>query len=364
MISRTEMSSFQLTFFLIHAQIGVGVISLPYDIFLKAKTDAWISVLLTGMIVQIIIFLYGILIRRFPELTLYDICVFLFGKIFGKMLILLLVISYISAATIIIAKFAYLLKIWMMPMTPRWILIAILCLTAIFIMKENIQVIARFIVLMSVVFIGFIVACFYAFVYADITFILPVGSSGPSAITKGILPSIFSFQGFEILLIIHPFVKATPKSIVKSASISNIFITLFYTMLVTATLLFFSADELKIVPEPVLYLMKAFSSRVIERPDLLFTSMWIVLVTTTLIITIYTISLGALTAMNSTNIRNYVILLTLICFILSLSFTGAYQLNFVSKLHNYIISPILYGIPILLLLTSLILRKSKEVHHK
>src|SRR5699024_12649219 len=48
MISKTEISSFQLIFLLIHGQNGVGVITLPYDIFVKAKSDAWISVLITG----------------------------------------------------------------------------------------------------------------------------------------------------------------------------------------------------------------------------------------------------------------------------------------------------------------------------
>lgn len=355
MMNKTEISTFQLIFILIHAQIGVGIISLPYDIFIKANGDAWISVLLTGILIQLMILIYGSLIRRFPHHNLFEISIILFGKWLGKLFIILYIISYISAGALMLAKFSYLLKTWMMPFTPKWILLLLMCFIVIFIVKENIQIIARFSVLSSVVFIGFLVAALYSLFHANITFILPVGASGINAITKGIPPSLFSFQGIEILLLVYPFVKATSGSIIKAASIANLFITLFYTLLVVATILFFSAEELKIVPEPVLYLMKAFSSRLIERPDLLFTAMWIVLVATTFIITIYATTLGTLVVMNSDKLKFYSILLTFICFFLALSFKGVYDVNFVLNIHNSIAVPIFYGTPLLFLMTSIVL---------
>ena len=361
MISKTEISSFQLVFLLIHAQIGVGVITLPYDIFVKAGSDAWISVLITGIIVQIFIFIYGYLLRRFPDYSLFDICIHVLGKFVGRIFILLLILSYLSVTTLIMARFSYFLKTWMMPMTPKWILLSIISFTVIFIVIDNIQVIGRFSFLMSIVFIGFFVVSLYALKYINITHILPIGSSGTTSITKGIAPALFSFQGFELLLILHPFVKATPRNIIKATSIANVFITLFYTMLMLITLLYFSSDELKIVPEPVLYLMKAFSSRIIERPDLLFTSMWIVLVVTTLTITVYTGTLGILTMIQSANLRNYTILFTFLSLLLSLSLYDKHIIDVVSKIHNYTVTPILFFMPVILLLIAMIFRKKKEV---
>lgn len=361
MISRTEISSFQLIFLLIHGQIGVGVITLPYDIFVKAKSDAWISVLITGIIVQIFILIYGCLLRRFPDYSLFDICIHLLGKFVGRIFILLFVLSYLSVVTITMSKFSYFIKTWMMPMTPKWILLSILCFIVIFIVIENIQIIARFSFLMSIVFIGFFVVSLYTLQYINITHILPIGSSGITSITKGVAPALFSFQGFEFLLIIHPFIKATPRNIIKATTIANIFTTLFYTMLVIITLLYFSADELKIVPEPVLYLMKSFTSRIIERPDLLFTSMWIVLVVTTLIITVYGGTLGILTTMHSTNLRNYTILFTFVSLLLSLSLYDKYLIDVVSKIYNYTATSILLFMPVFLLLIAIIFRKKKEV---
>src|SRR5699024_2357724 len=128
-------------------------------------------------------------------------------------------------------------------------------------------------------------------------------------------------------------------------------------MLMLITLLYFSENELKIVPEPVLYLMKAFSSRMIERPDLLFTSMWIVLAVTTLIITVYSGTLGIMTVMHSSNLRNYTILFTLLSFLLSLSLYDKHIINVVSKIHNYTSTPVLFFMPVILLLIAIIFRK-------
>src|SRR5699024_12143157 len=107
--------------------------------------------------------------------------------------------------------------------------------------------------------------------------------------------------------------------------------------------------------------MKSFSSRIIERPDLLFTSMWIVLAVTTLIITVYGGTLGIMTVVRSSNLRNYTIFFTFISFLLSLSLYDKSIINIVSKIHNYTAAPALFFMPFVLLLIAIIFRKQKEV---
>src|SRR5699024_7298065 len=81
----------------------------------------------------IFIFIYGCLLRRFPDYTLFDIAIHLLGKVVGKIFIVLFILSYLSVATLTMAKFSYFLKTWMMPMTPKWILLIILSFTVLFI---------------------------------------------------------------------------------------------------------------------------------------------------------------------------------------------------------------------------------------
>lgn len=344
--------------------MGIGVITLPFDVFTKANGSAWIAVLLAGICVQLVILLFGVLIKRFPTTHLFGIMRLLFGKFIGNILIILYSLFYIAAASIVLAKYVYLIKAWMIPLTPKWVLLILMGFTIILIVKENLQIIAHFVFLSSLFFTGFFIMGIYALKDANLTFILPIASSGITPIIEGIPPSFFAFQGFEILLLIHPFVQATNKAIIKTASYANLFVTLFYAFSVLVTLLFFSPRELKLLPEPVLYLIKSFSFRIIERPDLLFTSMWMIFVTTTLIGVIYAASLGLLTLTHSMKLRNYTLVVTIICLIIASLFHGIYDITFVSKYYNYIVIPILCGLPIVFLLVSIIFNKKEEVKNE
>ncbi|PWA10094.1 hypothetical protein DCC39_11925 [Pueribacillus theae] len=360
MIGKKEITQFQLIFLLIQCQVGVNVVTLPFDVFMKAKGDSWISVLLTGVIIQIMIFLIWALMRRFPSSNLYGIVQSLFGKFIGKMIVILYSMYFIAIGSLVLTKFAYILNTWMMPLTPKWLLLVLMAFTAVYIVKENLQLMARFFVLSSVVLIGFISLAAYSLQDANPTFILPVGTNGVLPVIQGMEPSLYAFQGFEILMILYPFVQSDKKGVLKAATITNIFVTLFYSFLVITSLLFFSPEEFKLVPEPVLYLIKAFSFRIIERPDLLFTSMWIILVATTFMNTLYASSLGLSCVMNSKKITIFVIIAACICFLLAMTLHGKYDIASVSKVHNLFMFPFAFGLPILFLLISIIFNKKEQ----
>lgn len=359
--SKKEITQFQLIFLLIHSQVGVGVVSLPFDVFIKAKGDSWTSILLTGVIIQIAILLFGALIVRFPSKHLYGIAQSLFGNIIGKTIVILYSIYFIYFGSLVLENFSYILKAWMMPLTPKWLLLILMVVTAVYIVIGNLQLIARFFLLASVVLIGFIGFAAYALKDANLTFILPVGTSGVMPMIQGILPCFYAFQGFELLLITHSFVQSDKKGVIKAATIANIFVTFFYLFLTLTCLLFFSPEEFKLVPEPVLYLIKAFTFRIIERPDLLFTSMWIVLVATTLMTALYASSLGLSVAMNSNKIKKFVILTAALCFGLAMFLHGKYEITSKFMIYNqFLVFTFALGLPILFLLISIIFNKKER----
>lgn len=364
MIPKTNITTFQLTFLLIHAQIGVGVLAMPHDVFKIAREDSWISILITGVIIQLLIFIYGALIKRFPNENLFGIARLLLGKKFGNVIIVLLSLIYISNVVLILVQFVYVLKAWMLPHTPAWVITGLMCFLAAFIVKENIQIIARFTVIASIIFIGFISAALYAFKFVKYSFILPVGINGVMPIIEGIPPSLYSFQGYELLLILYPFVQPTKKGIIPAATAANIFVTVFYLLFVVVTILFFTSKRLLMIPEPVLYLVKAYSFRMVERPDLLFTSMWIVFVATTLILIVFSSSLGFATLMNKTNIKMFAIIIASVSFIATLPIKDFHDIVLFYTINNRIILPVLWGIPILFLLISIIFNKKEEVENK
>lgn len=82
-----ELGRTQLFWFFMHAQIGVGLFSLPYSIYKHAQTDGWISLLIAGVVVQLVFFFLYALHKRFPRDSLFTICEKASGKSLARCLL-------------------------------------------------------------------------------------------------------------------------------------------------------------------------------------------------------------------------------------------------------------------------------------
>ncbi len=74
----------QLYWFFVHAQIGVGLFSLPNHIYQFAKTDGWISLLLASIVVQVVLYCLYLLHKRYPHDSIFKTCERVCGKWIGK----------------------------------------------------------------------------------------------------------------------------------------------------------------------------------------------------------------------------------------------------------------------------------------
>ncbi|MBW8349555.1 spore germination protein [Bacillus sp. IITD106] len=360
MKSKQQISQYQLILVLIHTQIGVGIVSLPYDMFKKAGGDGWISVLLTGVLLQIMILLIWALMSRFPTQHFFKALQTMFGTFIGKVFTLLYCSYYLFVAGMVLAKYGYVIKVWMLPLTPRWLVLLLMTLTAIYIVKEDLKILARFFFLASITLIVFVSLSAYSLKFANVTYILPIGNNGALPILNGIRAGFPSFQGYELLMVLYPFVQADRKGVLKAATIANLFVTFFYTFIVLACLLFFSPKELKFIPEPVLYLIKSFSFKIIERPDLIFTSMWIVLVATTLISLLFVSSIGLSFMFNAKSHKNFAYITSLAAFSIALIPEGKFDIIFVGNIDQKLILFFAFLFPILFLLFSFIFKKKER----
>lgn len=359
MINNNNITRFQLVFLLIHSQIGINIISLPNTLFMVAKSDSWISILLAGVIIQITIYIYGILLKRFPSYNFYEIIKILLGKWAGKIIILSITLYFIWIGGIFLARFSVIISAWMMPLTPKWVLAALILLTAVYITIENLQKIARFMFIATFSFPIYIIFTIYALKDAHFTYIFPIGNSGILAILKGTLKYLSSIHGIELLLFIYPFVSSDHKIIIRTASFVNIFITLYYTFFVVACLIIISPKELKMIPEPVLYLVKSYTFKMLERPDLLITTLWIVIVTTTFVSIIYISSLGLSVLINKDRNQILVYIVSSLIFGISLTISGTYELSAISRFLNPFILTVNFIIPTCFLIIAILLKKKE-----
>jgi spore germination protein (amino acid permease) len=278
-----KITNKQLVFFIIQAQIGVGILSLPHDVALVSKQDSWISTLIAGVITQMIIFVLWGLCQRFPSLSLYQILPKLLGRILGKFIIFSYSLYFIVTGSLVLARYSDILDKWILPRTPNWITMVIILIICIYIVHEGLTSIARFYVLVSPILILLMVLISYTMKDANFLYIFPIGENGIQTILKGSKEASFSMLGFETFLFIHPFVQSTEKGKLIAITTSNIFVTLFYTFLVFASLVYFEINaDIALTPEPILYMIKAYSFQILERTDLFFLSLWLMIVATSI----------------------------------------------------------------------------------
>nr|WP_263327308.1 spore germination protein [Neobacillus sp. Marseille-Q6967] len=282
-LNGNKITNKQLVFYIIQAQIGVGILSLPHDVASVAKQDAWMSTLIAGLISQGIVFVFWGLCRRFPTSTLYQILPKVLGTFLGKFFIFSYSLYFMVTGSLVLARYSDLIDKWILPRTPNWITMVLILITCIYIVSAGLTSIARFYVLVSPILIVLLVLILYTMKDANFLYILPIGNNGIQPILSGSKEAAFSMLGFEVFLFIHPFVQSTGKEKLMAITTSNIFVTFYYTFMVFASLVYFETNaDIALTPEPILYMIKAYSFQVLERTDLFFLSLWLVIVATSI----------------------------------------------------------------------------------
>ncbi|MGE6630289.1 GerAB/ArcD/ProY family transporter [Bacillus sp. NPDC077027] len=272
---KNKLSPLQAVFFIIQSQIGVGVLSLPHLLMKDMGHDGWVAIILGGFFIQIFntIFLY--IIYKYPDISFFDALIDVFGKMIGRFLCVLYSLYFASVCIIVLSTFTRILDIWVLQLTPNWVINLLLIFTAIYIAKEKIMAIVRFNFILTPVLIILSLLMLYALKGTNIDYLRPFFQIDTSELSTSLKDVVLSMNGFEMILIISPIVKGSIKSKYHVMTIANIFTTLYYLFVTLICFMFFSPKELNIIPTPVIYLLKTLSFGVIERTDLIFLSFWV-----------------------------------------------------------------------------------------
>ncbi|BFT69456.1 GerAB/ArcD/ProY family transporter [Paenibacillus sp. P36] len=350
----------QLFFLIIKTQIGIGLLSLPSKIQSSANGDAWISVLIAGSIIQLLLFIYWRLLRKFPDLTLSGITVELFGSYIGKGINIIYYVFFIFIAAYATTLYVQLVHTWMLTYTPSWVLEFLIIGTGVYLAHENLRVIARFFVLTSVLFGCLILLSFFNFTNEmHITNILPIGQSGIEQMLKGSEKTFFSMLGFEVILYFFTQVQNNSKGLIRIISLANCFVTLFYAYFVFICVIGFSPKALGQINEPVLYIFKGLTYQVFDRLDLIFLTIWFIPMTATIVS--YLCMAGKSLSANQNSYRRLVWFSGVLVFILGWCLSTLEKIDSFGKWLEYGYFIIITVIPLLLWMVSCLRKKNKEV---
>ncbi len=274
---RLMFNAFLIMFIIHTSQTGVGIAGLPRIIYMEANRDAWISVILSGVLVSFVLVLMIKMLETYSSADLYGIHMDIYGKWISKAFNLLYIIYYLSVTYVILMNYIEMVQAWIFPKMPTWLLMGLLLFLMIYCVLGGIRVVV------GISFLGLILAFWLLFmIYTPIKFmnfnhLLPVLTASPKELMMGVYKSSFTIVGFELLLFIYPYIKEKKKAL-KYAIIGSGYSTALFTMVTVVCIGFFSEDALIKTIWPVLSMFKIIRIPNLERFEFIAVSFWMLVI--------------------------------------------------------------------------------------
>ncbi|MGF6952389.1 spore germination protein AB [Neobacillus sp. B4I6] len=273
---KAKISPF-LVFFLVHTmQLGIGVLGYQRIIAQTAGYDAWISVVIAGLSVHIILWM----IYKIAETANGDIVsahTFVFGKKMGKLLSLPFVLYFLLICVSVLRTFIEVVQVWMFQdMSTFWYSLAF-CSLAIYIIFGGFRTVT------GVAFFGVVLPAYLLFTffftipYADLRNLLPIFDHSIRDLVMASYQMSLTYLGYEILLFIYPFIKEPQKS-KKWAHLGVLFTTFLYTFLTIVTFAYFSEGQLQKNVWATLTMWKIVEMPFVERFEYIGIANWNIII--------------------------------------------------------------------------------------
>ncbi|WP_175991408.1 GerAB/ArcD/ProY family transporter [Bacillus sp. Marseille-Q1617] len=267
-----------LVAFILHtAQIGVGIAGVPRVVYMESKQDAWISAFAAGILVFIVLFFMSKLLSCYSSADLYGIQFDLFGKWISKLLNLVYILYFLVVTYVIIMNYTEMVQAWIFPKMPTWLLVAFLVFLASYAVLGGIRVVVGVTFISLILTLWLIVMIYTPIKHLDINHLQPVFVASWKDHMKAIYKVSFSMIGFELLLLIYPYIKEK-KNALKFALIGTGYSTLLLTLVTAVSIGFFSHESLMKTIWPVLSMFKIVRIPNLERFEFIAVSFWMLVI--------------------------------------------------------------------------------------
>ncbi|WP_191561141.1 GerAB/ArcD/ProY family transporter [Metabacillus idriensis] len=265
-------------FFLIYSNIiGVGIMNFQREIIKSAGYDAWISVLLSGISIHVLVWMiYRILtIANNDIIYIHQFC---FGKWIGGLLNVFIIIYFLVVALIVFRVYIEVVQVWMFPLMKTWQISVIFLVLLYYIVSRGFRVITGVCFWGTVIpFVFLFPLLFFSLEFAQFNHLLPLFNHSVKEILGSSKTMVFQFLGFETLLMFYPFIKNPEKS-KKWAHFGVLFTIFLYLSITIITFVFFNEEHLKHTIWPTLTLLKIAEMPFIERVEYIVVSIWFLVV--------------------------------------------------------------------------------------
>lgn len=306
-----------LILFLIHSnQVGVGILGFQRIIAKEAGHDAWIAVILGGLLAHITMFVIVRTLRRYPSADIYGIQFDLYGKYLGSLFNWIYILYFMWSATIVLRTYIEIIQTWVFPETSTWAFSAVFLLMVMYTVFGGIRVIAGYTFITVCLTIFLLGTVYFPLQYTKEVYLYPIFSNSLEELWKGALAMSLTLSGFEILYVLYPFAKEKAR-IGKFAQSALLFTNVLYLIFMLVAQVFFSHDQLMKTIWASLTMEKMVHFSFLERFEYIAISVWLFVIMPNLMLFSWCASRGV-KRMYGWNQRKILIIMLLVVFIASL----------------------------------------------
>lgn len=167
-----------------------------------SKQDSWLSTLIAISFAIPLFLLYSFIMKRNNKSNLFDICLNYFGKVFGRIVIILFSLYFLMLAFIAINNTITFLKAVIYEKTPRIVFALLFIIVNIYILKKGIEVLGRMITtFVPVILFLMFISTIFIFPEMDINNLKPFFSADKKDFLKNTL-QLFLFGFGDIILLL------------------------------------------------------------------------------------------------------------------------------------------------------------------
>ncbi|AMM92992.1 hypothetical protein UP17_11060 [Peribacillus simplex] len=278
-------------FFLVHSmQMGVGVLSFQRVLAKSAGTDGWISILLAGLIIHILIWIIYKILSIVPG-DIISANNHAFGKWIGNFFSLLFILYFLILGMDMIISYINVIHVWMFAEVASWAFTVVLLLLIYYINTGGFRTITGIAFLSVILTYWIFFVLFYAMKYSEFTNLLPIFDHNLLDILKGTRSTSLTFLGFEMILMFYPFIKDA-KTSQKYAHGGAIVTTLLTVLIYLVSLIFYSQKQLELTIWPTLTMTSIVELPFIQRFEYIEISWWAIFIIPNMTIYLWAASRG------------------------------------------------------------------------
>lgn len=360
MLEKGKIDTKQAVMLMMSAVLPTAILTVPAITVNSARQDAWLSIIIAGMVGLLIVRVVASLALRFPGKTLFEYAEEILGKVLGKIIGFLYIWWFLHMNALVIREFGVFLVTAMMPDTPVIVFIIVVVAIAAYAVHSGLEVLSRFNQLFIPITVFLAVAFILSMKDMKIVRLLPLFDTGLVPILKGAATPASWFGEIVTLSMIIPYLNK-PKEATRIGTLSILLISIFLLVSVLEALLIFGPNVTSAMIFPTYNAVRTVSiANFLERLESIIIVAWVIGGIVKVSIFYYAAALGSAQWLGLNDYKPLVLPLGVILVALSmLIHEGIVDLlDFLGHVWPpYALSIFELGIPLVLLIIGMVRRK-------